>query len=107
MDEFENLMREHDLGGAIILHHKDTSAFKLFMAPNYSITEEVKNTDDEVVSFRFRTKGLPADLKEQKVRETCNLFHTVSDVMMRIGYGLAEVSDNLDKVAGAEYTDPD
>lgn len=107
MDEFDKLMKEHDLGGAIILHHKNEVAYKLFMTPDYSIAEEVKDVDGNSIAYRFKNKGLTPELKKQKTEETCNLFRLVSTIMMDRGYMLATISEDLDSTVGAEYSEPD
>lgn len=107
MDEFEALMKKHDLGGAIVLHHKDEVFFKLFMTPTYSMAEAVHDRDSQVVSYHFKTKGLPQDIKEEKIKLTCNLFHSVSYTLMDIGYNLGGISEQLDMAAGTTYSDPD
>lgn len=96
MLQIDEIMKENDIGGAVILHDNTYGGHgedKLYLSPSYSCAE-IKDG----VGIRFKTKDT------EEANQTSNLFRTIVD-MFGILFSIIEpVSSKLDKRLGATHT---
>lgn len=80
--QIDEIMKEHDIGGTVILHTPGFSEYKSYISPSYSCAY-FDYSIPNAIGIRFKAKAaeLPggAAERDQKIADTDNLFlHLIS-----------------------------
>lgn len=103
MNEIKEILKRHDIAGVVVLHTPGNSEYLNEISPTYSCAKQEGDT------IRFRAKKADfknsAELRDQCIADTSNMFSCLSDVLARNTLGLLDVSEQFDKIVDAEHGD--
>lgn len=77
LQEIDDVMKKHDIGGVVVLHTPGFSEFKSYIDPSYSCAYFDYSIPNAIgIRFRAKASELPGGAAErnQKIADTDNLF---------------------------------
>lgn len=100
-EEIKAILKRYDIAGAVALHTPGFSEFVLEITPTYSCA--TLNHDN--VHFKAKKEDFNDELKRQTViKDTASMMNLLSDTTARNAMMLITVSEQFDKIVGAEHT---
>jgi len=104
IEEIKDILRKHDIAGAVQLHAPGCGEYMIHLNPSYSCAYIY---DDEKVHFYSKAKDFKnKDEQFQKQADTSNMLKILTDVtVMNFGH-LDYLSKFLDEKLEAVHTDP-
>ena len=103
--QIQKILKENDLSGIIMLHEPGYCEYRVEISPSYSCAKLVEEGDEINVLFEMKKEHYTdEDLRQAKIRDTSNMFVMLAECATNVTMGLITVSDEYDKVIGAEHT---
>lgn len=102
MEEIKKVISKYDVGAMVVLHTPGFSEYINRLDPSYSCI--IQNGDE--VRVRARAKedfNGDKEARNQKIADTANMLHLLSEVGMRQGLAMSEVSQKVDQIVNAEH----
>lgn len=101
-EEIKAILKKYDIAGAIALHTPGNTEFVLELTPSYSCA----TVNQDHIRFKAKKEDYNDELKRHKVIEdTSNMMAGLSETVARNAMMLINVSEQLDKITGAEHGD--
>jgi hypothetical protein len=107
MEEIKMILLKYDIGAMVVLHTPGHSEYLLRIDPSYSCA---KFEGDSLIRVKAKLKEDFFGNKEmwtQKVTDTSNMLTLLSEVAMRQGLSLADISKIVDEKVNAEHSGGD
>lgn len=99
-EEIKAILKKHDIAASVVLHTPGFSEFVLEITPSYSCA--TLNHDN--VRFKAKKDDFNDELKRhQAIQDTANMMNLLSDVTAKNAMMLINVSEQFDKIIGAEH----
>ncbi len=104
MQEIKEILLKHDIAGVIVLHTPGHSEYLSHLTPSYSCAK-LEGRENELIRFRAKAQdfGMNYELRNQKIKDTCNMMRHLSERTGLLSLGLIDASELIDKHAGAEH----
>jgi hypothetical protein len=105
MKEIQEILLRHDIAGCVVLHTPGNSEYLNHISPTYSCAKQ----EGDMIRFRAKKADFhnSAELRDQCIADTANMFSCLSDVLAHNTMGLIDVSKQFDKMIDAEHLDGD
>jgi hypothetical protein len=101
-EEIKEILRKHDLAGAVSLHSPGHGEFFIHLNPSYSNAYMYNDNEVRFHSKRSDFKTLEEQL--QKQADTSNMLKILMDITaMNFGY-IQQMSETFDNLVGAEHS---
>ncbi len=101
MAAIKDVLEAYDIAGIIVIHTPGHSEYINHISPSYSCAKQ------EGDNLRIRAKASDyngdVDMRNQKIKDTSNMLHILSEVGGRNALMMMEVSENLDQIVGATH----
>lgn len=96
------ILKEYDIAGLVVIHTPGHSEYLVRIDPSYSCA---KFESDSMVRIRAKLADFNGDKDAwtKKVTDTSNMLSLLSEVTMRTGLSVAELSERMDKIVDAEH----
>jgi hypothetical protein len=103
MEEIKAILKRHDIAGMVVLHTPGHSEYLNHISPTYSCAKQ----EGDMIRFRAKKADFnnSAELRDQCIADTANMFNLISDVGAQNILGLLKVSEQFDKAIDAEHRD--
>lgn len=99
-EEIKAILKKYDIAGAVALHTPGYAEFVLELTPSYSCA----TVHQDHIRFKAKKEDYNDALKHHKVIEdTSNMMTLLSETVAKNAMMLINVSEQLDKVTGAEH----
>ena len=101
-EEIKEILKKHDIAATIALHTPGHTEFLLELTPSYSCA----TVNQDHIRFKAKKEDFNNELKRHEViRDTSNMMSGLSETVARNAMMLISVSEQLDKITGAEHGD--
>lgn len=101
-EEIKAILKKYDIAGAIALHTPGNTEFVLELTPSYSCA----TVNQDHIRFKAKKEDYNDELKRHKaIEDTSNMMSGLSETVARNAMMLITVSEQLDKITGAEHGD--
>ena len=97
MQEIKEILKKHDIAGAVALHTPGFGEFYLDVEPSYSGAK----VTGETVRINIKKENL-----KTKGADTSNMFHILSDNLMMLAVMTSDVSGIVDKHLESSHFGP-
>lgn len=103
MEEIKTILKRHDIAGMVVLHTPGHSEYLNHISPTYSCAKQ----EGDMIRFRAKKEDFHnnAELRDQCIADTSNMFSLISEVGSQNILGLLNVSEKFDKIINAEHGD--
>lgn len=100
-EEIKEILKKHDIAGAVQLHTPGHGEYFFHIHPSYSIAYLYQDDQVRIYSKRSDFKTL----EEQKFKNvsTANMLRILTDITAINFSHLKTLSDEVDKITGAEH----
>ena len=100
MEEIKEIIKKHDIAASVVLHTPGHCELLLKLDPSYSCSF----VDGDSVRIKAKLADFATvEERNQKIKDTANMFSLLSDVTSQSAINLLHVSQNLDERVGAEH----
>lgn len=101
-EEIKEILRKHDVAGAVALHTPGYGEHFLHFNPSYSCAYMIN--DDEVRFYCKKSDYKTLEEHQQKIADTSNMLKLLLDLSGINFMGLEHLSRNLDSITESEHT---
>lgn len=101
-EEIKEILRKHDVAGAVALHTPGHGEHFLHFNPSYSCAYMIN--DNEVRFYAKKADYKTLEEHQQKIADTSNMLRLLMDLSGINFMGLEHLSKSLDSITGAEHT---
>lgn len=101
-EEIKDVLRKHDLAGAVALHSPGHGEFVLHLNPSYSCAY-IYN-DNEIRFYNKSTDYATVEEAKEKVMATANMLSLLADITGRNFMMINSMSETFDDLTGAEHS---
>ncbi|MFA6058943.1 MAG: hypothetical protein WC756_12145 [Taibaiella sp.] len=99
MEEIKQILKKHDIAGAIVIHTPGHTEYHLRIDPTYSCAR----IDGESIRVKASLKDLGKNAFTRITGDTANMLHGLGTCMGGMSLNIFDISDELDKTTNAEH----
>lgn len=102
IEEIKAILQKHDIAGMVVIHTPGFAEFMLEISPSYSCAR----MEGPGIRFRAKKSDFNGDAKarDQKISDTTNMLHNISQMGGNASLQLLEMSNMLDNITKAEHS---
>ena len=102
-EEIKEILSKYDIAANVVLHTPGHSEYLLHITPTYSAAW----LENNLVRFRAKSADYNGNVavRNQKIADTLNMLHLLSQTAGKNALALMEVSRQFDEIVGAEHGD--
>lgn len=101
-EEIKEILRKHDVAGAVALHTPGYGENFMHLNPSYSCAYMIE--DSEIRFYAKRADFKTSEEQWQKIADTSNMLKMLLDLSGFNFMGLEHLSKTLDAITGLEHT---
>lgn len=102
MEEIKKVCSKYDVAALVVLHTPGFSEYMNRLDPSYSCV--IQNGDEIRVRARANEDfNGDKEARNKKIADTANMFHHLSEIGMRQGLAISEVSKKVNEIVNAEH----
>lgn len=102
-EEIKDILRKHNIAGAVSLHTPDHGEFFMHLNPSYSCAY-IYN-DNEIRFYSKKADYKTIEEHQEKKRSTANMLRILADITGMNYMNLEQMSQVFDKSTGTEHSD--
>ncbi|MBS1684746.1 MAG: hypothetical protein JSS76_08330 [Bacteroidetes bacterium] len=105
--QIQEILKEHNVAGMIVLHTPGFCEYLNFIEPDYSCASWDHIGGGLKLKAKLKHFDGDAQRRNQRVADTLNMLRSLSVVGMQQGLNIAEISAWADKTYGADHNEGD